>query len=64
MEPLQSKRKSKSISNCWKEMIDAMNDGDKELAKEFAIDLRNWLHRGGFEPDDYNEELHGVCLIG
>lgn len=49
---------------CWKEMIDAMNDGDKELAKEFAIDLRNWLHRGGFEPNDYNEELHGVALIG
>lgn len=47
---------------CYSSMIDAMNEGNRGLAKEYAIDLRNWLERGGFKPTNYNEELHTVCL--
>ncbi len=49
---------------CYKSMVDASNEGNRGLAKEFAIDLKNWLDRGGFEPTNYDNLIHSICLIG
>lgn len=49
-------------NTCYREMIEASNEGNKGLALEYATDLKNWLERGGFEPDNYDEEMHLVCL--
>ena len=35
---------------CYLEIIEAMNSGDLESAKEKAIDLSEWLLKGGFYP--------------
>jgi hypothetical protein len=42
-------------TQCYLEMFDAMQDGDLATARERALDLRNWLERGGFYPPSFAE---------
>ena len=42
-------------SQCYREMFDAMQDGDLATARDRALDLRNWLERGGFYPPGFAE---------
>lgn len=35
---------------CYAEMTDAMNGGDRTTARERALSLQGWLDRGGFCP--------------
>ena len=37
-------------TQCYLEMIAAMQAGDRATAREHALALREWLDRGGFSP--------------
>ena len=37
-------------TQCYLEMIAAMQAGDRATAREHALALRDWLDRGGFSP--------------
>lgn len=41
-------------TQCYLEMFAAMQAGDLVTARERALDLRDWLDRGGFSPPNYN----------
>jgi hypothetical protein len=46
-------------TQCYLEMFYAMRDGDLVTARERALALRDWLHRGGFSPPNYSPtEVH------
>lgn len=34
----------------WQAMIQALIDGDREAASDCAVNLMDWLDRGGFAP--------------
>ena len=36
-------------------MFEAMKDNDLETARERAVDLREWLGKGGFYPPKYSK---------
>ena len=36
-------------------MFEAMKDNDLETARERAVDLREWLGKGGFYPPRYSK---------
>ena len=42
-------------TTCYLEMYEAMRDGDHEAARERALALREWLHKGGFYPPRYTK---------
>ena len=35
---------------CYRDMLASLQDGDIETAREYALNLRRWLDRGGFLP--------------
>ena len=37
---------------CLSDILDALHDGEDDIAKERAEDLLSWLKRGGFVPGD------------
>ena len=39
---------------CYLEMILSMQDGDLETARDSALNLKRWLDRGGFYPQEVN----------
>ena len=39
---------------CYLEMILSMQDGDFHAARESALNLKRWLDRGGFYPQEEN----------
>ena len=39
---------------CYLEMILSMQDGDLETARDSALNLKRWLDRGGFYPQEEN----------
>jgi hypothetical protein len=39
---------------CYLEMLEAMEAGDLATARERALDLQNWLNRGGFPPPNFS----------
>ena len=42
-------------TQCYREMNEAMNDGDGPTARERALSLQGWLDRGGFLPPGLTE---------
>lgn len=40
-------------TQCYLEMFEAMKAGDFATARERALDLKEWLDRGGFYPPNY-----------
>jgi hypothetical protein len=41
-------------TQCYLEMFAAMRDGDLFTARQHALALQDWLHRGGFFPPNYS----------
>lgn len=39
---------------CYLEMILSMQEGHSETAREYALNLKRWLDRGGFYPQEEN----------
>lgn len=37
-------------NTCYLEIIDAMHEGELELARELASGLKHWFDTGGFYP--------------
>lgn len=38
---------------CYLEMYEAMKAGDHQTARQRALELKQWLDRGGFYPTSY-----------
>jgi hypothetical protein len=41
-------------TQCYLEMLAAMQQGDHVTARERALALEQWLDRGGFSPPNYS----------
>jgi hypothetical protein len=41
-------------TQCYKDLLNAINANDMNAAWEAANDLKNWLSRGGFYPVGYD----------
>ena len=41
-------------------LIESCQDGDFDLAQDFARDLQTWLAKGGFNPDITQAHLEGT----
>jgi hypothetical protein len=49
---------------CYLEIIDAMHQGELELARELAFALREWLDRTGFYPRQFAQPAIDAYLAG
>jgi len=41
-------------TTCYTEMLTLMRDGDSAAAREHALNLQQWLNRGGFCPQGHS----------
>jgi hypothetical protein len=41
-------------TQCYLEMLTAMNERDFATARERALALHDWLNKGGFSPPNYS----------
>lgn len=48
---------------CYREMYEAMRNGDYVTAKERAEDLNAWIKRGGFYPNAYTRAEVDAYLV-
>ncbi len=44
-------------------ILDAVNSGDVESARESCADLRGWLRSGGFPPNGWSPEQARTFLV-
>jgi hypothetical protein len=50
-------------SVCYRELYEAMRNGDYETAKERADALNAWIKRGGFYPNGYTKAEVDAYLV-